>query len=151
MVRRYVDERAEHLAEAGVMKAPALFPNLLRESGYYSAQRFRVIKQKIVEASGVDFRLKDFRSTLTTVTVNGDLSRLPAMGMQLRHQNPETIGKYYADIERSNIGRQLRPAWSETPIRPISQTSRRTSENEASTMTSKNTAIDSKFEVTGYV
>jgi len=108
MVKRYVAERGEYLEEAGVTKAPALFPNVLRESGYYSAQRFRVFKQKIAEASGVDFRLKDFRSTLTTVTVNGDLSRLPAMGMQLRHQNPDTIKKFYADIERSNIGKQLR-------------------------------------------
>jgi hypothetical protein len=56
----------------------------------------------------VNSRLKDFRSTLTTLTVNGEISRLPAMGMQLRQASPDTIRKFYADIQRANVEKQLR-------------------------------------------
>jgi hypothetical protein len=34
-------------------------------------------KAKAEKLSGVRFKLKDFRSALTSVTVNGDMSRLP--------------------------------------------------------------------------
>ena len=116
MVREYDHERKDYLEDNGVENARYLFPNLHWHTGYYSEASFRRIKTKISEASGVDFSLKMFRATLTTLTVNGDLSRLPAMGMQLRQSNSETIKKFYADIQRGNVGKQLKPAWQETPI-----------------------------------
>jgi hypothetical protein len=35
---------------------------------------------------------------------------------ELRQSNPDTIRKFYANIERTNVGKQLRPAWKETPV-----------------------------------
>ena len=116
IVREYDRERADYLADNRVQKAQYLFPNLKWHTSYYSENRFREHKALISEVSGVDFTLKMFRATLTTLTVNGDLSRLPAMGMQLRQASPDTIRKFYADIERANVGKQLRPAWRETPV-----------------------------------
>ena len=57
-----------------------------------------------------------FRPTLCTMTVNGDLSLLPAMSVQLRHKSPDTTSEYYAAIDRSVAGKQLREACSKTPL-----------------------------------
>jgi integrase/recombinase XerD len=75
-----------------------------------------LIRQKVVEASGVDFKLKDFRSTLTTITINGDLSRLGAMSAQLRHESPNTTHKFYNKIERSVASKKLKDLWKERPL-----------------------------------
>ncbi len=138
MIERFVTDRKSYLLEKGA-KNEALFPNLYSGNGFYSQNRFREFKQRIAEASGVDFSLKMFRSTLCTMTVNEDLSRLPAMSVQLRHGSSETTRKYYANIDRSAAGRQLRAAWRETPvIRPLALKEQ------------KHPSIDSKFEVSGY-
>ncbi len=50
------------------------------------------------------------------MTVNGDLSLLPAMSVQLRHKGPDTTSEYYAAIDRSVAVKQLREACSKTPL-----------------------------------
>lgn len=69
---------------------PSTVPYLESESGYYTANGMRLIKAKVEKLSGTSFKLKDFRSTLTSVTVNGDMSRLPAMSAQLWHASMTT-------------------------------------------------------------
>jgi hypothetical protein len=86
MLRQYIEERAEWLRQNRRSDIQALFPSLDSESGYYTANGLRLIKTKVERLSGVKFKLKDFRSTLTSVTVNGDMSRLPAMSAQLGMQ-----------------------------------------------------------------
>ena len=75
--------------------------------------------------------MKDFRSTLCTMTVQEDRSRLPDMAAQLRH-SIATSERYYAAIDRSRAGRRLKDAWKDNQI-VIRQT----------------TAIDDDNEVTG--
>lgn len=133
MIGRYLRERASHLPPVGQSKQVALFPNVLADNGFYSANRFRMIKEKVAKASGVDFKLKDFRSTLTTITVNGDLSRLGAMSAQLRHESPDTTHKFYNNLERCVASRKLKECWMETPV-----------------MASDTPSIDKRFEITGY-
>lgn len=115
-IERYIKERDEHLQAVGAGKALALFPNIYSETGFYSANRFRMIKHKVEELSGVDFKLKDFRSTLTTVTVNGDQSRMIGMSAQLRHIDPNTTHKFYNKIERDVASRKLKDVWRETAV-----------------------------------
>ena len=71
-----------------------------------------MFEAKYSKESGIDFSLKMFRPTLCTMTVNGDLSLLPAMSVQLRHESPDTTSEYYAAIDRSVAGKQLREACS---------------------------------------
>jgi hypothetical protein len=86
-IQRYLLEREDHLQKKGLKRATALFPNLYRsEDEFHSANAFNEIKCKVEALSGVDFRLKDFRSTLASITINEDLSRLPAMSQQLRQR-----------------------------------------------------------------
>lgn len=133
-IERYLNEREEYLKQKGAGKAIPLFPNLHGgKDGFYSANAFNSIKRKVEEESGVKFRLKDFRPTLATVTVAGDLSRLPAVSVQLRHAKIETTQKFYADIERGQAGRELRDVWKENPI-----------------IVHENPVIHEKFDRTGY-
>jgi integrase len=110
-LKLYLRERTDYLKTKNEEEAIALFPALgPRSDGFYREQSFWKIKRKAEDISGVEFRLKDFRSTLTTITINGDISRLPAMSVQLRHSKLETTQKYYACIERGQAGKQLRDA-----------------------------------------
>jgi len=91
LIRRYDKERAEYLRENGVREVKYLFPNLHWHTRHYSENSFRKVARHISAEAGVDFSLKMFRATLCSLTVNRDLSRLPAMSMQLRHSDPDTI------------------------------------------------------------
>jgi len=136
-IERFLREREEWLRKHGIVQAKPLFPSFGKndKSDFYTANGFRQIKTKVEALSGVDFKLKDFRSTLTSITVNGDLSRLPAMSAQLRHSNYATTQKSYFAIERGVAGKQLRDAWKEHPVG----------------MKAQNTAIDEINNFTGYV
>lgn len=133
LIEQYVRERAAHLKDEGAGKALALFPNLRGSTGFYSANRFRLIKEKVVERSGVEFKLKDFRSTLTTITVNNDKNRLGAMSAQLRHESLSTTEKFYGKIERSVASEKLKNLWQESPV-----------------IAAKNSVIRHDNEITGY-
>ena len=114
---RYLNEREEHLNEIGIMKATALFPNTWRKKDeFFAANAFNVIKREVEEASGVSFRMKDFRSTCASMTVNADLSLLPAMSRQLRHSSLTTTQRYYAEIEHESDTKQLRDDWMKNTI-----------------------------------
>lgn len=115
LIEQYLHEREVYLISRGVQKATFLFPNLWGgRDGKYSANSWRKIKQRLVKESKVDFRIKDFRSTLTSIVVNEDLSRLPAMSIQLGHAGFGTTQKFYADIQRSAAGKQLKNLWKKS-------------------------------------
>jgi len=112
-IRRYLDERQAYLKTNGREDAEALFPSLdaRNSTGFYSPQGFIEIKAKIERLSGVKFKLKDFRPTLTSLTVNGDIKLLPVMTAQLRHKNPRTTQRSYWLTQRGAAGKQLRAEW----------------------------------------
>jgi integrase/recombinase XerD len=112
-IRQYVGDRKKYLKNKGRADAVALFPSLdpRTRTGYYSANGFREIKAKVERLSGVRFKLKDFRPTLTSATVNGDLKLLPLMTAQLRHKDPNTTKNSYALMQRGVAGKQLREVW----------------------------------------
>ena len=138
LIQQYLEERNAHVKSKMVPKALALFPNLTQgPNGFYSANHFGKIKRDIEGQCDVSFKLKDFRPTLTTLTVNGDLSRLPAMSAQLRHSSYSTTQKYYFKMEQGAAGKQLKDAWKDSPILAPNNT--------------KNPVIDKKIDFTGYV
>lgn len=78
----------------------------------------RVYKERLTRISGIKWRLKDLRSTLTTVTVDDDVSRLKAMSLQLRHSSVRTTERYYARINiPTAIERGIGDVWRSNPLR----------------------------------
>jgi integrase len=63
------------------------------------------MKDKISKISGISFQLKDFRSTLATMLVDGDETRMKAVSMQLRHESIKTTEQFYARIDKSTVRR----------------------------------------------
>lgn len=137
-IERYLRERKEWIKENGLTEAavPELFPSVRfgKHHGFYAEQGFNAIKGKVEDLSGVKFKIKDFRSTLTTTTIRGDRSRLNAMSAQLRHDNISTTQRFYEGIERGVAGRQLKGAWKERPVATYHETP----------------VIDKKFPPSGY-
>ncbi|MBM3301197.1 MAG: site-specific integrase, partial [Deltaproteobacteria bacterium] len=149
LVKEYLKEREEHIRKKGLARATALFPSLCYgKDAFYTANGFSIAKKKVEKVSGVKFKLKDFRSTLTSMTVKDDLSRLPAMSAHLRHCKLETTQRYYARIDRGVAGRQLRDAWKDHPI--LAPNTSVEPEQEIPII-ARNPVIDRKYELTGYV
>ncbi len=124
--------RADFLASHGRSAEIELFPKQVG-TGFYSANRFRMIKQKIVREAGVDFMLKDFRPTLTSMTIAEDPSLLTEMSWQLRHASTSTTEKFYNAVKRGRAGKKIKEMWRKSRL----CTDRAT------------TAIDDDNEVTG--
>ena len=113
---RYVDEREIYLAARG-KTSPYLFPNILRPEGYFSSNAFRNKMRVISKRAGVDFSLKDFRSTGTNLFISVDKTLLNAMSAQLRHSDIGTTQRFYADIQSGHVADDLGDKWKKTAIR----------------------------------
>ena len=61
----------------------------------------------LVEASGVPFSLKDFRSTFAQVAKDHEAS-IESMGRAMRHRSPKTMEAYYARISPKAACQELR-------------------------------------------
>lgn len=137
-IERYLRERQAWIIKNGLdeAKVPELFPSIRfgKHHGFYSEQGFNAIKGKVEDLSGVKFKTKDFRSTLTTMTCRNDRGRLFAMSAQLRHESPDTTQRYYESIERGVAGRQLKDVYKERPI----------------VIAPENPVIEKKYEPSGY-
>ena len=134
MVERYLVERDQHIRACDRTQATYLFPNLYRgKNSFYSANSWRRIKQDLVQESGVDYRIKDLRATMCSLAVNDDLKRLPLVSIQMRHKTMGTTQQFYAKIQRSRAGKQLKDVLSSSKI-----------------LAPKNTVIEKDTEVSGW-
>jgi len=125
-VLRFVEQRRRHLAKAE-RSSIYLVPNLgIKEDGPYSSNHFRALKKELSEAAGVDFRLKDFRSTFASLTVKKDPALLVDVSRQLGHGSLDITQRFYANIEASDAGDRLCKAWTEEaePVAEISKSAK---------------------------
>jgi integrase len=67
-ILQYLKEREECLSAKG-RDSKYLVPRMQGDDKPYSANHFRVLKRHLEEATGIQFRLKDFRSTFASLTV----------------------------------------------------------------------------------
>ncbi|MGE0014742.1 MAG: tyrosine-type recombinase/integrase [Candidatus Methanomethylophilaceae archaeon] len=92
-----------------------LFPNPTTKKPY-SLNSIRKWCREISASTGVMIRLKDMRSTLASLTVKGDLGRLKAVSLQLRHTKLSTTEHFYARINEGEIEHEIGDAWRDNPI-----------------------------------
>lgn len=72
--------------------------------------------RELSDVSGVKIRLKDLRSTLASLTIEGNLTRLKAVSLQLRHTKLSTTEKFYAKIRDEEVEEEIGNAWQDNPI-----------------------------------
>ncbi|MFA6710581.1 MAG: hypothetical protein WC067_03965 [Candidatus Methanomethylophilaceae archaeon] len=114
-IERYLGEREAFLLRKG-QRSEYLFPNPRGEYGLYSASAQRELIREISLSSGIEFSLKTFRATGTDLFVTADLKNLVAISAQLRHSDYGTTQRYYADIQRGKVSRQLGDTWKKIEI-----------------------------------
>jgi integrase len=108
----FLSARADHLERKGFPDAKPLIPSIRKGSaGYYSSNWFRVIKKRVEEAAGVEFRLKDFRPTFTQLTLDRNPNLLSDVSKQLGHATTRTTEEHYARIRDRDAFRRLEKAW----------------------------------------
>ncbi|MHC1710211.1 MAG: tyrosine-type recombinase/integrase [Methanomassiliicoccales archaeon] len=124
----FLRERDELLRYYGKDRSTYLIPNL-RGGGDkpYSENHFRVLKAEVQRLSGVDFHLKDFRSTFATMSVEKDPNLLIDVSAQLGHSNLKTTQRFYAQISAESAGSRLEKAWD---AKPISETNDKNTNSE---------------------
>lgn len=105
-------------------------------NAFYSANHIGKVKREIEALSNVQFKLKDLGPTLTSLTVNGDLSKLLVMSAQLRHSSYSTTQRYCLKMEQGAAGKQLKDAWKDSPT--------------LAPQNARNPVIGRKFDISGY-
>lgn len=120
--REFIAERREHLQTRGVKESKYLIPNISGDKDApYSSNHFRKLKKELQEATGIDFKLKDFRSTFASLTVQKDPNLMPLVSKQLGHSSTVTTQRFYADMDLVDAGSKLREAWSKKEEGPDKQ------------------------------
>lgn len=108
ILKNYMQYRAK-------LQGPYLFPNPSTNNPY-SVKTVALWFREISDIVGFSVRFKDFRSTLASITIEGDLSRLKAVSLQLRHTKISTTEQYYARIRGGEIERSIGNVWRENSI-----------------------------------
>ncbi len=128
----FLREREDYVRMSGLKQSLYLIPNLSNgKDSIYSSNHFRKLKKQLQDASGIEFRLKDFRSTFASLTIQIDSSLMPEISQQLGHSSLVTTQRFYADMNLIDTGGKLRQAWSER-ARP--QTSMRGQDSRSSSI-----------------
>ena len=137
-LERYLHAREEHLARKGVKEHHALFPAVGygNKTGFYTASNLNRIKRNLEGRTGVEFRIKDLRPTMASLTVDMDPMLLNDVSSQLRHESTKTTTRYYAEIKVDKAGERLKRAWASKRPKTLSIT--------------KTPLLDKNSSMTGY-
>ncbi len=118
MVRKlecFMEERAEYMAANG-LRSDFLFFNK-KTGDHYTLNGFHMMKARIEKATGIEFALKDFRSTFCSIMISGNLALLKPVSLQLRHSSVKTTEMFYAKIcESSEISAAIGDVWKDSAI-----------------------------------
>jgi integrase len=145
----YLDEREMFLRTKG-MNSKYLVPALVKgKDEPYSSNHFRKIKKELEEATGIEFRLKDFRSTFATLTRKKDRGSLPDVSEQLGHSSLVVTQQFYSDIDANDVGQRLAEAWGQKPSDSGTYPGTRT-KTDLDSKSDKNVLIKPKEYITGY-
>lgn len=116
-VLTFLEEREHLLRFYGMERSIYLVPNLRGgKDSPYSSNHFRELKKEVQEISGISFKLKDFRPTFATMSVEKDPNLLVDVSAQLGHSNLMTTQRYYAQISAESAGSRLEKAWGKGGI-----------------------------------
>jgi integrase len=145
----YILEREEYLRSKG-MDSIYLVPALVGgKDAPYSSNHFRKIKKELEVATGIDFRLKDFRSTFATLTRLRDRNSESDVSFQMGHSSPEITHQLYMAIDAFDGSQRLVEAWEQKPCSSDGVLGE-DPKKELDTKPDKNVLIKPKEYMTGY-
>jgi integrase/recombinase XerD len=115
-VMDYLQQRDEFLRQHNLSECEQLIPraNAKGEAHYYSSNHFRKLKGEVQRLSGIDFRLKDFRSTYAQLLKDKGLA-IEKVSKVLGHSSTETTERFYARIKDVSIFDEINDLWLDKP------------------------------------
>jgi len=112
-LERFLKERAS-LVKGSRIGSKHLFPNI-GTGEPYSGNGFRRQKASLSKKSGVEFKLKDFRSTLATYLVNSG-APIQIVAYVLRHTRIKTTEQYYVAANKEKLMKSIEDIPNLCPI-----------------------------------
>lgn len=110
----YLNAREELVQFYGRTGATYLVPNLQGgKDTFYSANHFGELKREIEEVCGIDFKLKDFRSTYASLTKKMDRNSTPDVSTNLGHASERTTQRWYQQIDADGAAERINKVWEE--------------------------------------
>lgn len=110
-VQEYLTARAQQLKLHKISECEQLIPNFTKSgTGYYSDGGFRRLKYLLEKAAGINFKLKDFRSSYAQNLKDRGVS-IEAVSKALGHGSTKTTEKYYARIRDASVFEEINRAW----------------------------------------
>lgn len=73
----------------------------------YSSNNFRDIKQLVERKAGMEFKLKDFRSTCAQMIKVRNKGPVEMATKQLGHSGPDTTYRFYAQLQSDAVFEEL--------------------------------------------
>jgi integrase len=114
-IHDFLQERKEYLQCKGVIGCDPLIPKVLDgKIDYYSSHHFRQLKKDISETAGIDFSLKDFRSSYAQMLKDKGIS-IEAISKLMGHHTTKTTETYYARIRDASVFNEINNVWSQEP------------------------------------
>lgn len=91
-LQKYLELCRRKLDSKGMKDSKALFPSIGNgnATGLYSMSNCNRMKRVLDDRTGIEFRIKDLRSTLACDTADFDTKYLNAVSSQLRYGNVKT-------------------------------------------------------------
>jgi integrase len=110
-LEEFLDERDKYLAERGVRHCKWLIPSVRRNKVvHFSVNFLRVMKQEIEKETGIQFSLKDFRSSAAMELRNTEGMDIETVSSFLGHNCISTTYQYYARLKDVERKKQLKKA-----------------------------------------
>ena len=115
IIEKFLIERAEYL-EGRNCVSEYLFVNP-NTGEPYSSNKMRLLKKKISIELGIDFKIKDFRSTYATITYKYNPEAKEAISKQMRHEDSATTDEYYISYDNREAAKRLKDEWKKSAIK----------------------------------
>lgn len=114
----FLKARDENLRYHGRKEATYLVPHIQGgKDAPYSANHFGELKREVEKEAGIAFKLKDFRSTFASLSVEMDPNSLNDVSVVLGHSNIKTTQRSYAQMSASGAGARLKTLWNPAPTK----------------------------------
>lgn len=115
-VMDYLQQRDEYMRQHGLQESEQLIPRITAKgvTHYYSSNHFRKLKGEVQRLSGIEFRLKDFRSTYAQLLKDKGLA-IEKVSKVLGHSSTETTERFYARIRDVSIFDDINNLWLDGP------------------------------------
>ena len=113
-VLEYLQARQENMDRHGIQECEPLISRITPTGKirYFSVNHIRKLKRDVAEIAGIEFKLKDFRSSYAQILIDRKVP-LQSVSKAMGHQTTKTTELYYARIKDVSMFDDINNLWGE--------------------------------------